>query len=90
MINVCASNLRKDFFNIIKKVNDFETALIVNRQGNNLVVMSEKEYNNLITTLEILSNPVEYDKVMNPDMSESEVYDTVEDLIKSVEEEDGV
>jgi hypothetical protein len=52
--------------------------------------MSEKEYNKIITTLEILSNSVEYNKVMNPDMSESEVYDTGENLIKSVEEEDGV
>jgi PHD/YefM family antitoxin component YafN of YafNO toxin-antitoxin module len=84
MINVCASNLRKDFFNIIKRVNDFESALIVNRQGQNLVVMSEQEYNNLIATLEILSNPVEYDKIMHPDMTDAKEYASVNEALKDL------
>ncbi|MDR1232756.1 MAG: type II toxin-antitoxin system Phd/YefM family antitoxin [Puniceicoccales bacterium] len=84
MINVCASNLRKDFFNIIKRVNDFESALIVNRQGQNLVVMSEQEYNNLIATLEILSNPVEYDKIMHPDMTGAKEYDSVDEALEDL------
>jgi hypothetical protein len=50
------------------------------------VIMSEKEDHNIITILKILSNPREYNKVMHADMSESEVYDMVEDLINSVEE----
>lgn len=86
MINICATDLRRDFFKAIKQVNDFESVCVVNRQGKNLVIMTEDEYNSLIETLAILSDHVEYDKIMHPDFSDSKVYDSVEEMLASIEE----
>ena len=67
MIVKCATNLRRDFFNIIKEAQTSgEPILIANRQGSNIVLMDEADYNSMINTINILSDPVEYDKIMHP------------------------
>lgn len=86
MINICATDLRRDFFKAIKQVNDFENVCVVNRQGKNLVIMTEAEYNSLMETLAILSDPVEYDKVMHPQYIRGQEFDSVEDLMNSIED----
>lgn len=89
MITKCATNLRRDFFNIIKEVQtEGEPILIANRQGNNVVLINEADYKSLMETVEILRNPVEYDKIMHPDFSESKVYSTIEDFEKDLEREE--
>lgn len=86
MITKCATNLRRDFFNIIKEVQTAgEPILIANRQGNNIVLMDEQDYKSLITTIEILSNPVEYDKIMHPQHIEGQKgFKSAEELFDAI------
>ena len=86
MINICATDLRRDFFKAIKQVNDFESVCVVNRQGKNLVIMTESEYNSLMETLAILSDPVEYDKIMHPQYIDGEGFDSIEEMMNSIED----
>lgn len=86
MINICATDLRRDFFKAIKQVNDFESVCVVNRQGKNLVIMTESEYNSLMETLAILSDPVEYDKIMHPQYLDGEGFDSIEEMMNSIED----
>ena len=89
MITKCATHLRRDFFNIIKEVQTSgEPILIANRQGHNVVLMDEADYKSIINTIEILSNPVECDKVMHPDFSNSKKYVSLEDFEKDLDLEE--
>ena len=43
-----------------KTVNDFETIIITRERGENVVLMSEREYNNMLENLYIRSNKKDY------------------------------
>lgn len=88
MIVKCATNLRRDFFNILKEVqNSGEPILIANRQGSNIVLMNEEDYKSLMETVAILSDPVEYDKIMHPQPIEGQkAFHTVEEMMDSIKE----
>ena len=88
MIVKCATNLRRDFFNIIKEVqNSGEPILIANRQGSNIVLMNEEDYKSLMETVAILSDPVEYNKIMHPQPIEGQkAFRTVEEMMDSIKE----
>lgn len=86
MITKCATNLRRDFFNIIKEVqNKGEPILIANRQGNNVVLINEADYKSLMETVEIFMNPVEHDKIMHPQhICDQQGFKTPEEMFASI------
>ena len=47
-----------------KTVDDFETIIITRERGENVVLMSENEYNNMLENLYIRSNPKEYNELI--------------------------
>ncbi len=47
-----------------KAVIDFETVIITRERGDNVVLMSENEYNNMLENLYIRSNPKYYNKLL--------------------------
>ena len=47
-----------------KTVNDFETVIITRERGENVVLMSENEYNNMLENLYIRSNPKDYSELL--------------------------
>jgi len=47
-----------------KTVNDFETVIITRGRGENVVLMSESEYNNMLENLYVRSNPKDYSELI--------------------------
>ena len=47
-----------------KTVNDFETIIITRERGENVVLVSESEYNNLLENLYVRSNPKDYSELL--------------------------
>jgi len=65
MLAVNYSNVRENFKAYCDKANDdFETIVITRKQGGNVVMISEAEYNNLMENLYIRSNKKTYDRLM--------------------------
>jgi antitoxin YefM len=65
MIATNYSNARqkfKEFCDIAN--NDFETIIVTRKQGGNIVMMSEAEYNNLMENLFVRSNPERYKELL--------------------------
>ena len=65
MIAVNYSNARQNLREYCDKtVNDFETVIITRKSGENVVLMSESEYNNMLENLYIRSNREDYEKLL--------------------------
>ena len=65
MIATSASHVRQHFKEYCDKAaSDFETIIITRERGENVVLMSEAEYNNLLENLYVRSNPVTYERLM--------------------------
>lgn len=65
MIAVNYSNARDNFKKFCDAaVHDFETIIITRKQGENVVIMSEGEYNNLLENLYIRSNKEDYQELL--------------------------
>ena len=65
MLAVNYSNVRNKFKDYCEKVtNDFETIIITRQRGDNVVLMSEAEYNNLMENLYVRSNPEYYNELL--------------------------
>ena len=47
-----------------KATNDFETIIITRERGDNVVMMSESEYNNLLENLYVRNNPKYYNELL--------------------------
>ena len=47
-----------------KTVNDFETVIITRERGENVVLMSESEYNNILENLYIRNNSKDYNELL--------------------------
>jgi len=47
-----------------KAINDFETIIITRERGDNVVMLSEAEYNNLLENLYVRSNPKYYNELL--------------------------
>jgi len=47
-----------------KTIDDFETIIITRERGENVVLMSENEYNNMLENLYIRSNPKDYSELL--------------------------
>ncbi|MBS7528853.1 type II toxin-antitoxin system Phd/YefM family antitoxin [Fusibacter paucivorans] len=64
MIAVPSSQVRSHFKEICDKVvNDVESVIITRTRGENVVLMSEDEYNNMMENFRIFSNPDIYNKI---------------------------
>jgi len=64
MPTIMITEARKDIYNVAKEVCDnAEPTLIVNSRGNNVVMMSEDEYEDIKETLFFLENPVMMKKI---------------------------
>ena len=65
MIAVNYSSARENFKKFCDMaVHDFETIIVTRKQGENVVVMSETEYNNLLENLYIRSNKDDYQRLL--------------------------
>jgi len=47
-----------------KATKDFETIIITRERGENVVMLSESEYNNLLENLYVRSNPKQYNELL--------------------------
>jgi len=65
MIATSYSTVRQRFKDYCDKAtNDFETIIITRERGENVVMMSEAEYNNLMENLYVRSNKKYYNELM--------------------------
>lgn len=65
MIATSYSAVRQNFKDYCDKAtNDFETIIITRERGENVVMMSESEYNNLLENLYVRSNPAYYNELI--------------------------
>lgn len=65
MIASSYSNVRQKFKDYCDKVTkDFETIIITRERGDNVVMMSEAEYNNLLENLYVRSDPNYYNELL--------------------------
>ncbi|BBB91666.1 MAG TPA: type II toxin-antitoxin system Phd/YefM family antitoxin [Methylomusa anaerophila] len=65
MLAVNYSSVRENFKTYCDKANnDFETIVITRKQGGNVVLLSEAEYNNIMENLFIRSNKKTYDRLL--------------------------
>jgi antitoxin YefM len=66
MLAVNYSTVRENFKAYCDKANnDFETIVITRKQGGNVIMLSEAEYNNLMENLYVRSNKKTYDRLMD-------------------------
>lgn len=65
MIATSYSDVRKNFKEYCDKlVNDFETIVITRKRGENVVMISESEYNNLMENLYVRNDPKYYNELI--------------------------
>jgi antitoxin YefM len=65
MIAVNYSNARDNFKKFCDAaVHDFETIIVTRKQNENVVIMSEAEYNNLTENLYVRSNKEDYQRLL--------------------------
>lgn len=65
LIATSYSSARQNFKDYCDKAtNDFETIIITRERGDNVVMMSESEYNNLLENLYVRSNPEYYNELL--------------------------
>ncbi len=66
MIAINYSHARQNFKEYCDRtVNDFETIIITRERGENVVLMSEREYNNMLENLYVRNNPDYYNELLN-------------------------
>ena len=65
MIATSYSNARQNFKDYCDKATeDFETIIITRERGDNVVMLSEGEYNNLLENLYVRSDPKYYNELL--------------------------
>lgn len=65
MIAVNYSNIRENFKAYCDKANDdIETIVITRKQGGNVIMLSESEYNNIMENLFVRSNKKAYERLI--------------------------
>ena len=64
MIAIASSQVRSHFKEVCDQVvEDVESVIITRSRGENVVMMSEAEYNNIMENFRIFSNPERYQKI---------------------------
>lgn len=56
MTNTNITNFRKDIYNLLEQTIKYNEPINISTKNGNAVILSEEDYNNLISTLEIESN----------------------------------
>ena len=64
MTNTNATILRKNLFSMLRNAIKYNEIINVNTRDGNAVILSEEEYNGLIATLEINTNPTLREKIL--------------------------
>lgn len=65
MIAINYTTVRQNFKEYCDKATkDFETIIITRERGENVVMLSESEYNNLLENLYVRSNPKQYNELL--------------------------
>lgn len=57
MLNITATNFRKDIFNMLEQTIKFNEPVNVSTKNGNAVLLSEDEYNSMVETLYLTSVP---------------------------------
>ena len=57
MTNVNITNLRKDIYELLEQTIKYNEPINISTKNGNAVVLSEEDYNNLMETIYIYSNP---------------------------------
>jgi len=66
MIAISGSQVRSNFKDVCDKVvEDVEAVIVTRSRGENVVMISEAEYNNMLENFRIFSNPERYKKIKN-------------------------
>ncbi len=65
MINTNFENFKKNMGSILEQTIKYSQTVNIATKSGNAVIISEDDYNNLITTLEILNNPVLKNKIVD-------------------------
>lgn len=74
MTTLTPTNLRKDLFKVLENTVKFNERVNIVTKDGNAILISEEEWNGLIATLEIYSNPKLKEKIiegMNTPLSET-------------------
>lgn len=58
MTNTNITNLRKNIFDYANSCIEYNDVICVNAKGGNVVMISEEEYRGILATLELMSNAV--------------------------------
>ena len=64
MTNTNVTALRKDLFSMLSNTIKYNETINVNTKDGNAVIISEEEYEGMIATLELSSNPTLRDKIL--------------------------
>ena len=65
MLAINYSTVRQNFKEYCDRaVNDFETIIVTRSHGENVVLMSESEYNNMLENLYVRNNPTYYNELL--------------------------
>lgn len=87
MLAVNYTSLRKNmksYFN--KVVNEYETMVVTRKNNENVVVLSEDTYNNLMENIHVLGNKENYDWLMESKKQLEEGNQKIHDLIEDAHE----
>ena len=65
MITTNITNFRKDIYKMTENTIKFNEPLSINTKEGNAILISEEEYNGMIATLELMSNKLIKDKLID-------------------------
>lgn len=65
MTNTNISNFRQNIFEYINQAIEFNDIINVNTKNGNAVILSENDYNSLVETLYLSSNPKVKEEILN-------------------------
>ena len=64
MLHTNATSFRKNLFSLLENTVKYNECININTKIGNAVIISEDEYNSMVETLKILSNPIMKKKVL--------------------------
>ncbi len=87
MLAVNYTSLRKNMKSYFDKVvNEYETMVVTRKNNENVVVLSEDTYNNLMENIHVLGNKENYDWLMESKKQLEEGNQKIHDLIEDAHE----
>ena len=87
MLAVNYTSLRKNMKSYFDKVvNEYETMVVTRKNNENVVVLSEDTYNNLMENIHVLGNKENYDWLTESKKQMEEGNQKIQDLIEDAHE----